>query len=140
MVILNEVQLGAALRERRELSGLTQAAVADRAAVSRAFVIDLERGRRPRAELTRVLAVIRALDAAITLTDHQTKSAEEALDEPDPRDPVGHAVVHAQDDAGGGCRGARDDEQFPERALKRQRRGHENGGQLRQSGRPGRLR
>ena len=50
-------------------------------AVSRAFVIDLERGRRPRAELTRVLAVIRALDAAITLTGHQTKSAEEALDE-----------------------------------------------------------
>ena len=80
-LILNEVQLGAALRERRELSGLTQAAVADRAAVSRAFVIDLERGRRPRAELTRVLAVMRALDAAITLTGHQTKSAEEALDE-----------------------------------------------------------
>lgn len=80
-VILNELQLGAALRERRERAALTQAQVADRAAVSRAFLIDLERGRRPRAELTRVLSVMRALDAAIVLTDYQAKTAEEALDE-----------------------------------------------------------
>ncbi|ACZ20820.1 Helix-turn-helix protein [Sanguibacter keddieii DSM 10542] len=79
VVIRNEIELGPALRERRERAGLTQAQLALRANVSRAFVIDIERGRRPRAELTRVLAVMRALDSAITLVDHQAQTAEEAL-------------------------------------------------------------
>ncbi len=80
-IIANEIQLGAALRERRERAGLTQGRLAERAGVSRAFVIDLERGRRPRAELHRVLAVMRALDAAITLADNQHRDTEDALAE-----------------------------------------------------------
>lgn len=79
--IANEIQLGAALRERRERAGLTQGRLADRAGVSRAFVIDLERGRRPRAELNRVLSVMRALDAAITLVDNERRDAEDILTE-----------------------------------------------------------
>jgi len=79
--VQNEQQLGAALRERRRQAALTQAQVAERAGVSRAFVTDLERGRRPRAELHRVLAVIRALDAGVTLATAQTKTALQALDE-----------------------------------------------------------
>lgn len=79
--VRNEIELGAALRERRERAGLTQAQLAIRANVSRAFVIDVERGRRPRAELTRVLAVMRALDSAITLVDHRSQTAEEAMAE-----------------------------------------------------------
>lgn len=75
----NEIELGAALRARREAAGLTQAQVAERARVSRAFVIDLERGRRPRAELGRALAVVRALEAAVVVVDHRAVSAEEAL-------------------------------------------------------------
>lgn len=77
--IRNEIELGAALRDRRESAGQTQAQLAERAGVSRAFLIDLERGRRPRAELTRVLAVMRAVDAAITLVDHRAKTAQDAL-------------------------------------------------------------
>ncbi|UTT57778.1 helix-turn-helix transcriptional regulator [Cellulosimicrobium cellulans] len=77
--IANEIQLGAALRERRERAGLTQGHLAERAGVSRAFLIDLERGRRPRAELGRVLSVMRALDAAITLVDAERRDAEDAL-------------------------------------------------------------
>lgn len=79
LLVRNEIELGAALRERRERAGLTQAQLATRANVSRAFVIDVERGRRPRAELTRVLAIMRALDSAITLVDHRSQTAEEAL-------------------------------------------------------------
>ena len=77
--IANEIQLGAALRERRERAGLTQGHLAERAGVSRAFLIDLERGRRPRAELGRVLSVMRALDAAIALVDAERRDAEDAL-------------------------------------------------------------
>lgn len=77
--VRNEIELGAALRDRRARAGLTQAQLADRAGVSRGFVIDIERGRRPRAELNRVLAVMRALDAALSLVDHSTPSAEQAL-------------------------------------------------------------
>ncbi|MFE6235982.1 helix-turn-helix domain-containing protein [Cellulosimicrobium sp. NPDC057862] len=79
--IANEIQLGAALRERREHAGLTQGRLAGRAGVSRAFIIDLERGRRPRAELGRVLAVMRALDAAITLVDVEHRDTEDVLNE-----------------------------------------------------------
>lgn len=79
--IRNEIELGAALRDRRESARLTQAQLAERAGVSRAFIIDIERGRRPRAELNRVLAVIRALDAAVSLVDHRARSAEQALSE-----------------------------------------------------------
>ncbi|WP_454299593.1 helix-turn-helix domain-containing protein [Salana multivorans] len=79
--IQTEHQLGAALRERRERLSLTQAQVAERAGVSRAFVTELERGRRPRAELMRVLAVIRALDAAVSLIEVKPQTAEQALDD-----------------------------------------------------------
>ncbi len=77
--IENGIQLGAALRERREHAGLTQARLAERANVSRSFIIDLERGKRPRAELSRVLSVIRALDAAVTLSDVERQSTEDIL-------------------------------------------------------------
>lgn len=80
-VITQEKELGAALRSRRDRAGLTQGQLAERAGVSRGFVIDLERGLRPRAELFRVLAVIKALDAAIALVDHRTQTPEEALAE-----------------------------------------------------------
>jgi HTH-type transcriptional regulator / antitoxin HipB len=79
--ITNEIQLGAALRERRERAGLTQGRLAERSGVSRAFVIDLERGRRSRAELGRVLSVMRALDAAITLVDVERRDTEDVLTE-----------------------------------------------------------
>lgn len=79
--IKTEQQLGAALRERRERAALSQAQLAERASVSRAFITEVERGKRPRAELNRVLAVIRALDAAVLLTDIAPTTAEEALDE-----------------------------------------------------------
>lgn len=67
--ITNERELGTALRARRESARLTQAQVASRAGVSRALVIDLEKGKRPRAELGGVLAVIAALGAAVHLED-----------------------------------------------------------------------
>lgn len=79
--IANEIQLGAALRERREQVGLTQARLAEKAKVSRAFIIDLERGKRPRAELGRVLAILRALDVAVTLVDADRRGTEDILAE-----------------------------------------------------------
>jgi len=79
--ITSALQLGAALREQRIARGLTQAQLAEHASVSRAFVIDLEKGARPRAELTRVLAVVRALDLAITLDADTTPSFTAALDD-----------------------------------------------------------
>ncbi|MEU2199834.1 helix-turn-helix domain-containing protein [Isoptericola sp. NPDC019482] len=79
--VANELQLGAALRERRERAGLTQARLAEKAGVSRAFVIDLEAGKRARAELVRVLAVMRALELAIELVPADTRSTGDVLTE-----------------------------------------------------------
>jgi HTH-type transcriptional regulator / antitoxin HipB len=74
--------LGAAIREARTARGWTQAELAHRAGVSRPFVLELERGGRSRAELARVLAVIRALGKAISLVDDRRPgSFDDVLDE-----------------------------------------------------------
>ena len=54
--------LGAAVRDARTGAQLTQAQLAEMAGVSREWLIGLERGARPRAELTKVLDVLAALD------------------------------------------------------------------------------
>lgn len=74
-------ELGAQLRAARRAAGLTQAQVAASANVSRAFVIDLEQGKRPGAELSRVLAVARALDRSFALVEDARPSFDAALDD-----------------------------------------------------------
>jgi HTH-type transcriptional regulator / antitoxin HipB len=74
--------LGAAIREARTARSWTQAALAERAGVSRPFVLELERGARPRAELVRVLSVLKALSKSITLVDDgRPGSFDDILDE-----------------------------------------------------------
>jgi transcriptional regulator with XRE-family HTH domain len=73
--------LGAAIRAQRRDRGWSQADLADRAQVSRRFVGELEAGQRTGAELGRVLAVLRALDVAITLVDDRRDSFDDALRE-----------------------------------------------------------
>jgi HTH-type transcriptional regulator/antitoxin HipB len=79
--MLSIVALGAEIRAQRLARGLTQAELAARAEVSRAFVVDIERGKRPRAELSRVLAVVRALDLALALVPDESGDFDAALDE-----------------------------------------------------------
>jgi HTH-type transcriptional regulator/antitoxin HipB len=81
-MIRTERELGAALRQARLRAGLTQAELAARAEVSRAFVVGIEAGNRPGAELQRVLALVRALEHTMTLTPTlETKSFAAALDD-----------------------------------------------------------
>ncbi len=61
--------LGAAVRDARRQAGWTQAVLADNASVSRQFVINLERGSSPGAELHRVLSVLRALGLGIVFVE-----------------------------------------------------------------------
>jgi HTH-type transcriptional regulator/antitoxin HipB len=77
--IYNEYELGHALREVRKQRGLTQAQLAAKASVSRAFVIALENGTTPRSEMMRVLRVIRALGLRIALEDDDSPGFDEAL-------------------------------------------------------------
>lgn len=78
-VVTNALELGAQLRAARRAAGLTQAQVASSAKVSRAFVIDLEQGKRPGAELSRVLAVARALNRSFSLVEDVRPSFDDAL-------------------------------------------------------------
>lgn len=71
--------LGSRLRLRREHLGLTQKQVADAAGISRQLLVKIEQGH-PRAELGKVMAVVRALDAALTITDRVPGSSEFDLD------------------------------------------------------------
>lgn len=81
------------MRDARAAKGWTQAHLAELAGVSRQLVVDIERGKRPRTELSRVLAIVRALGLAVTLTPlpaDEPTTLDEALDEllgapPEPR-------------------------------------------------------
>lgn len=72
--------LGAAVRDARKRAGWTQADLAQRSAVSRQFVIGLERGANPGAELQRVLAVLRALGLAVSLLPVSTSELARSSD------------------------------------------------------------
>ncbi|GCE77396.1 helix-turn-helix domain-containing protein [Cellulomonas biazotea] len=74
-------EIGAQLRAARRGQGLTQAEVAVAAHVSRAFVVDLEGGKRPGAELGRVLAVARVLGLGVALVPEQVPTFEDALND-----------------------------------------------------------
>ena len=63
----NALEIGAALRDARTTRGWTQAHLAETAGVSRQLVVDVERGKRPGTELSRVLAIARALGLGVTL-------------------------------------------------------------------------
>ncbi|UQN31771.1 helix-turn-helix transcriptional regulator [Brachybacterium kimchii] len=80
--VLTPRDLGSTVRDARVAAGLTQAELAERADVSREWVVGLERGARPRAELTKVLGVLAALDQTVTVTDQERRPEKPA---PSPR-------------------------------------------------------
>jgi DNA-binding XRE family transcriptional regulator len=61
------IDFGRADKALRRAAVRTQAALAAEAGVSRAFVVDLERGNRPGTELGLVLRVLRVLGARVRL-------------------------------------------------------------------------
>jgi len=77
--VSSEIDLGRAIRDKRKQLGLTQAELAEKAQVSRAYIVMLEQGSGIRAELGRVLRVIRALDLQLALTPRATLTYEDAL-------------------------------------------------------------
>lgn len=69
--------LGAAVRDARTAAQLTQVELAERANVSREWLIGLERGTRPRAELTKILSVLAALDQPLMLGREEAAEVQE---------------------------------------------------------------
>lgn len=61
--------LGAAVRDERRARGLTQAELARTAGVSREWLIGVEQGKRPRAELEKILVVLAALELPLSIDD-----------------------------------------------------------------------
>ncbi|MDO5671669.1 MAG: helix-turn-helix domain-containing protein [Actinomycetaceae bacterium] len=61
------LRLGSALRDARVAKGWTQAQVAQAAGVSRQWIVSLESGA-PRAEISRVMAVVKVLELSLTLS------------------------------------------------------------------------
>lgn len=73
--------LGADVRTARRRRNLTQAQLASSANVSRAFVIELERGQHQRAELGKVLAVLDALGLDLMAVPHDPSTEELSAEE-----------------------------------------------------------
>jgi HTH-type transcriptional regulator/antitoxin HipB len=67
MLIDSPEDLGAVIRSRRRSLGLTQADLAARAEVSRQWLVEVESGH-PRAEIGRLLEVLKVLDLELTTT------------------------------------------------------------------------
>ena len=74
-LVTDVTSLGAAVRDRRLALGLTQADVASKSGVSRAWVVRFEDGH-PGAELGRVFALLRTLDAELRLSESSMSAAE----------------------------------------------------------------
>jgi HTH-type transcriptional regulator/antitoxin HipB len=77
--ICNERELGQLIKESRRTQGMTQAELADAAQVSRSFVINVERGNAPRAEVGRVFRVLRALGIQLMPSAGAVQSFDAAL-------------------------------------------------------------
>lgn len=72
--------VGQAVREGRKALGLTQRQLAEKAGVSRTFVIDLEAGHR-RAELGKVIGVLSAVDVyAYAVPSAERPDPQESVD------------------------------------------------------------
>lgn len=72
------MDLGAFIYDARTQRNLTQEALAKKANVSRSWLIGLEQGKRPRAEMDKILSLLRALDISLSL---QTMQAHEVVAE-----------------------------------------------------------
>lgn len=66
--ITHQKGLGAFIYDVRTKSGLTQQELAEQAGVSRKWLIGIEQGERPRAELGKVLDLLRVLGIDLTLS------------------------------------------------------------------------
>ena len=60
-------QLGAVIRSARKDANLTQSQLAERAGVSRRWLLMLENGRAPGAELSKILTTLHALNLRFTV-------------------------------------------------------------------------
>lgn len=77
--------LGAFIYDARTQHNLTQEALAQKANVSRSWLIGLEQGKRPRAEMDKILSLLRALDISLSLQmvpPHDFPSEEEESQDP----------------------------------------------------------
>lgn len=63
------LQLGLAIRRLRDRRRLSQADLAERAGVSRQWIIAVEQGRRTGLEVGLLMRVLDALDASLTIRD-----------------------------------------------------------------------
>ncbi|MEQ1874972.1 MAG: helix-turn-helix domain-containing protein [Ilumatobacteraceae bacterium] len=79
MKIANSTALGGAIYQRRTDLGLTQAELAQRANVSRQWLVAVERGKNT-AEVGRVLAVIRVLGLQLALTPTTSNDLDVIVD------------------------------------------------------------
>lgn len=96
--ITHQKNLGAFIYDARTKSGLTQQELAEQAGVSRKWLIDIEQGKRPRAELGKVLDVLRALGVDLTLSWSETREpgSTERIEDSSPDDifAVGDQLNH----------------------------------------------
>jgi HTH-type transcriptional regulator / antitoxin HipB len=100
------VDLGVVVRAARRRANRTQAELAERAGVSRQWVVALESGQAARAELGRVMSVLAALDLPMTFPDlasrdQSTDSRPRHIVAPNraakPRTPISPEPVAVQD-------------------------------------------
>lgn len=76
--ITNARQLGAAVRAARRERGLSQAALAAEAGVSRAWLARFETGH-PAASVEQIFRVLKTLGMSLDLTERKTSEAESAV-------------------------------------------------------------
>ena len=79
MKIHSVTDLGALIRDRRNKLGITQQELADKARVSRVWVVALEKGK-PSAQIDLVLRTLRELGLALRVDSESPASSSKGID------------------------------------------------------------
>lgn len=87
--IRNERDLGAYIHDARTERGWTQQHLADLAGISRTWLVGVERGQRPGAELGKIFALLHTLEVSISLEQEPSQAAN-------PQAPYFSPAVRAQ--------------------------------------------
>lgn len=74
IALTTPAQVGAAIRGARTRAGLTQSELAERAGVSRRWLITVEQGQGERAELAKILDTFDALGLYLVLTGESRRN------------------------------------------------------------------
>lgn len=92
--MIDALEIGYAIKDRRAQLGMTQAQVAEMAGVSKRCLWSLELGQNPGVQLDKLTAVLKALDLDLTISQAETPDTAQNSEQSSTETPEIKQTVH----------------------------------------------